>query len=127
MTNEADQGRLFVALPRIVLPEVPETGAVGLLSIKNGTNATEQLADIRGTNARLMHYVAVGDEMHMIPVDRLAIPRNSTLEFEAEALHLVFDLGPEVAAGDLVQATFVFENAGEMDVVFVVGNENDTD
>jgi len=107
----------------VLLPEPGDGTAIGLLEIRNDTPETEKLVSVRSDTvpARLMHNVEVGEQMRMIPVDRLAIPRGKTLMFSPEALHLRFDL-PEsgLAPGASIAVTLVFEPAGTRDVVFVM-------
>lgn len=123
-TAFADATDLVISQPRILPPEAGAATAVGVLEIHNNGRETEQLTEVRGEGVTLFHNVEVGGEMRMVPVDRLAIPRSSTLSFSPEALHLVFETGDALLDGDQVQTTFVFENAGERDVVFVVTTED---
>lgn len=124
--HEFNLGDLFVDHPHIPLASAEADSALGLLSIHNRTDETEQLTAVRGTGVTLMHHVEVGDEMRLVPVDRLAIPRGTTLTFSPDALHLVFETEAHLSEGDLIPTKFVFENAGEMDVIFVVEADDHT-
>jgi len=124
--DDAALEALLVDHPHIVAAPDGATTAVGLLKIHNRTAETDSLTAVDGPGVTLMHRVEVGDEMRMVPVDRLAIPRGATVAFSPEALHLVFDDAGAFEIGDLVPTTFVFETAGEMAVIFRVETDGKT-
>ncbi|WP_425040609.1 copper chaperone PCu(A)C [Primorskyibacter sp. S187A] len=124
LAHEFNIGGLFVEHPYAPPTQAGATSAIGMLTIRNQTDETEKLTDIRGPfdTVTLRHRVEVGDEMRLVPVDRLAIPRGGSVTLTAEALHVFFDGLAEdgFAKGDRIPTTFVFQNAGEMEVIFVV-------
>jgi copper(I)-binding protein len=119
--QEVRAGGIVISEPRAVRADAAALEAVGTLVLRNETGETEALTAVRGGTvpARLRHNVEVGDEMRLVPVDRLALPRGTSIVFTPDALHLTFT-APETGwpAGDTLTATLVFETAGPVTVDF---------
>ena len=123
MAHEFNLGNLVVDHPRILETTDVAKSAAGYFAILNKTEADDALLEIRANFPKVTLHNTIEDEgvMRMVPVDRMSIPDGDTITFAPGGLHVMFmGLETPLKEGDLVPTTFVFQNAGEMDVIFVV-------
>lgn len=122
--HEFTVGDLYVDHPMIeeAPPNAPVLG--GYLSIENRGGSDDRLVAIESTAARKVELhrssVANGIARMQQITDGLAVPAETTIEL-GDGTHAMFlDPDRRYVAGDEIEATLVFENAGRVDVVFKV-------
>lgn len=127
LAHEFNLGNLVVDHPRIFETTDVAKSAAGYFAVLNKTDADDALLEIRANFPKVTLHNTIevegedGGVMRMVPVDRMSIPDGDTITFAPGGLHVMFmGLEAPLKEGDLVPTTFVFQNAGEMDVIFVV-------
>lgn len=96
--------------------------AAGYMAITN-SGADDTLLEIRADVPRVtMHKsVIVDDVARMRPADQIVVGAGETVEFAPNGLHVMFmGLTERFVEGGKVPAVLVFENAGEVEVLFHV-------
>ena len=118
-------GELDVSAPwsRAIPPAAPV--AAGYLSIHNRGSHDDRLVEVRSTAAARVEIHELRHEdgmarMRQLP-DGLPLPAGDTVELRPGGYHLMFITpGEGFVAGSQVDATLVFERAGELAVQFEV-------
>ncbi|MEL7013512.1 MAG: copper chaperone PCu(A)C [Pseudomonadota bacterium] len=106
--------------------ETAETARVGAgyLSIVNAGDSSDRLIEVRADIPRIeLHDVVDNDGVvKMLEMeDGIEIPAGETVKLAPGGLHIMFmGLEQALVAGTEVPATLVFEQAGEVDVVFKI-------
>lgn len=116
-------GALKVDHPHIAFSQESTDVAIGVLDIVNETQKPDALTAISSDThtVRLQHMIDQDGTPRGIDIDRLAVPDGTTISFETDGIHLLFDpLPAPLEVGDLILVKFHFETAGIMDVIFVV-------
>ena len=102
---------------------VARAGA-GYMTITNTGETDDALVSVQAEFPRVeMHNsVMKNDVMSMEQTERVDLPAGETVTFERGGLHVMFMglNGDPFEVGETVSATLVFENAGELEVTFVV-------
>ncbi|MEO1139566.1 MAG: copper chaperone PCu(A)C [Pseudomonadota bacterium] len=104
-------------------PKAAKSGA-GYMVIANDGDTDDTLVEVRADFPRVMiHNTEETDGIaRMVHIDALNIPAGETVELAPGGYHVMFmGLGDDpLENGEEIQATLVFENAGEVEVVFQV-------
>ncbi len=117
-------GDLAVGHPYSVeTPPGAPTGA-GYLSIRNEGTSADRLLEIRADLPRVEIHTTDVDTAgvaRMRQVEAVDIPAGETVTFAPRGLHVMFmGLTAPLVAGEVIDATLVFETAGEVEVQFNV-------
>jgi copper(I)-binding protein len=124
LAHEFQTGTVTIRHP--VIYEGPPTlkTAAGYLTITNGGDEADSLIGVRteGLRASLHKSREADGVMRMSPVDIVEIPAGASVAFEPGGLHVMFmDVDARaLREGATLPATLVFEQAGEVGVVFNV-------
>lgn len=115
---------------RIDHPYIPDPlptaqSAAGYMTIANDSDQPERLLEVRTPFAKVstLHETIVSDDgiARMQPVVDLIIPPNEEIILTQGGLHVMFmGLTSKVEEGDLIPATLIFQNAGEVAVEFMI-------
>ena len=103
----------------------------GYFTIKNDGAEPDRLvaatAEIAG-RAELHEMAVVDGVMKMRPLDKgVEIPAGGSVTFNPSAYHVMFmDLKKPLKKGETFKGTLTFENAGTVDVTYVIGSIGDT-
>ncbi|MEM1341123.1 MAG: copper chaperone PCu(A)C [Pseudomonadota bacterium] len=106
--------------------ETAETARVGAgyLEIVNSGDSADRLVEVRADIPRIeLHTVEDNDGVvKMVEMeDGIEVPAGETVSLEPGGLHIMFmGLEGALVAGSEVPATLVFEEAGEVEVVFKI-------
>jgi len=98
----------------------------GYMTIENSTGAADKLVEVRvETIPRVELHLSETDAngvARMTKQDGIAIPAGETVMLKPGGLHVMFmELGGDpLELGEVINATLVFENAGEMKVDFQI-------
>ena len=122
--HEFRLGDLTVGHPyAIETPATAKSGA-GYLTITNAGDAPDRLLAVEAAVPRAEIHTSETDAAgvtRMLPVDGVEIPPGGTVTLEPGGLHVMFmGLGAPFEAGAKIDATLVFEKAGEVAVEFNV-------
>ena len=122
--HEFRLGDLTIGHPyAIETPATARSGA-GYLTITNAGDAPDRLLAVEAAVPAVQIHGSETDAAgvtRMLPVDGLEIPPGGTVALEPGGLHVMFmGLGAPFEAGAKVDATLVFERAGEIAVQFNV-------
>lgn len=124
LAHEFKSGDLTVDHPVIFKAFDKARAAAGYMLISNNGAADDTLIDIRTESYRSMMHETQESEgiARMIHLDAIEIPAGSEVSFEPGGLHvMIMGLTPgDLAVGDTLDATLVFDRAGEVPVVFIV-------
>jgi copper(I)-binding protein len=124
LAHEFQSGAVTIGHP--VIYEGPPTlkTAAGYLTITNGGGEADSLIGVRaeGLRASLHESREADGVVRMSPVDIVEIPAGASVAFEPGGLHVMFmDVdGRALREGATLAATLVFDQAGEVGVVFSV-------
>lgn len=103
-------------------PKMAKAGA-GFMMIKNNGDADDKLLEVRADFPKVeIHTTEEKDGIaKMIHIDDLPIPAGESVKLAPGGLHIMFmGLSDPLEKGTEIPATLVFENAGEVEVVFSV-------
>ena len=122
--HEFRVGDLTIGHPyAIETPATAKSGA-GYLTITNAGDAPDRLLAVEAAVPRAEIHTSETDAAgvtRMLPVDGVEIPPGGTVTLEPGGLHVMFmGLGAPFEAGAKIDATLVFEKAGEVAVEFNV-------
>lgn len=115
-------------------PVVRETAATamtgaGYITVTNKGDTDDVLLEVRADFPRVMIHntVTENDISAMVHLETLPIPAGETITFAPGGLHIMFMglNGDPFEKGEIVPATLVFENAGEIRIVFDVERMED--
>jgi len=122
--HDFQAGSLIVDHPMAFpTPSTAMSGA-GYFSVTNTGSQDDRLIGVTADFPRVTLHGTEDDNgvMRMFDVDAIDIPAGETVALEPGALHIMFmglD-GDPFEVGEEIPATLIFENAGEVDVVFYV-------
>lgn len=118
----------------IVHPVARETAATamtgaGYITVTNNGNTDDALLEVRADFPRVMVHdtVTENDISTMVHLENVPIAAGETVAFAPGGLHIMFMglNGDPFEGGETVPATLVFENAGEVEIVFNVESMED--
>lgn len=117
-------GDLHIIHPSIPQPPVTATSAAGYITISNEGETPEALIGVRTPFAQssTLHTTLHEDGIaKMRPLTELVIAPGDTVNLEPNGMHFMFmGLTGEAKEGDMIPATLIFRNAGEVSVEFMV-------
>lgn len=118
--------------PAIPAPLPTAQSAAGYMIIANDGDAPERLLEIRTDFARIstLHETVTseGGIARMRPVIDLVILPGEEVALEQGGMHVMFmGLAHSVEEGDLIPATLIFQNAGEVAVEFMIDPKEGVD
>lgn len=105
---------------RLMLPVVSGRPAAAYFTLTNSTEKPVALAGvyIEGASRAEMHETKGGS---MSPVKTLDVPAGGRIAFEQGALHvMVFDLDPQLSAGDRAEMTLTFADGDKLSAPLTV-------
>jgi copper(I)-binding protein len=127
--HEFTAGPLAVGHPYAIATAATARTGAGYLSITNTGDAPDRLLEVRaGFPAVQLHTTEVDAQgvARMRHVEALEIPAGGTVVLEPRGLHVMFmGLTAPLEAGGTIEATLVFETAGELPVVFNIEERGD--
>ena len=98
--------------------------AGGYVNLRNSGSEADRLIEVMSPiadRAEIHRSVIEGGVASMRPLEAVTIEPGATVDFEAERLHFMFiEPDRQLRDGDRFPATLVFENAGSIDVEFMV-------
>lgn len=103
-------------------PKMAKAGA-GFMMIKNTGDADDTLLEVRADFPKVqIHTTEEKDGIaKMIHIDGLPIPAGEAVKLAPGGLHIMFmGLSDPLQEGAEIPATLVFENAGEVEIIFNV-------
>lgn len=123
--HEVTHGALEVIHPNIPQPPKLAKAAAGYMALSNNGDTDERLLAIetKAAKSAQIHTVESGDDgvARMVHVPVLELPAGETILFEQGALHvMLMGLEQPLTEGDMVPVTLVFEQAGPVEVQFMV-------
>lgn len=118
-------GDLHIIHPSMPDPLPTAKSAAGYMVISNDGDTPERLLEVRTPFAKVttIHETLINDDgvATMQPVVDLVIPPNDMLVLEPGGMHVMFmGLTDTADEGDMIPATLIFQNAGEVVVEFMV-------
>lgn len=117
-------GDLHIIHPSIPQPPAMAKSAAGYVTISNEGETPEALIGVRTPFAQssTLHTTIHEDGIaKMRPLPELLIAPGDTVNLEPDGMHLMFmGLTGEAKEGDMIPATLIFRNAGEVSVEFMV-------
>ncbi|PUB14886.1 copper chaperone PCu(A)C [Yoonia sediminilitoris] len=118
-------GDLHIIHPSIPDPLPTAKSAAGYMVISNDGDTPERLLEVRTPFAKVstIHETVIDDAgvARMQPVVDLVIAPNDMLVLEPGGMHVMFmGLTSTADEGDMIPATLIFQNAGEVVVEFMV-------
>lgn len=122
--HEFTSGTLTVA--HVFAFETPKTARVGAgyMMITNSGPEADTLLSVKADFPKVMlHKTEEQDGVaRMLHMDAVEIPAGATVAFEPGGLHVMFMglNGDPLERGEKIPATLVFENAGDVSVIFTV-------
>lgn len=123
--HDLQTGDLHIIHPAIPDPLPTAQSAAGYMAISNYGDQPERLLEVRTPFAKVstLHETVISDDgvARMQPVIDLVIPPNDTVVLEQGGLHIMFmGLTGTADEGDMIPATLIFQNAGEIAVEFMI-------
>lgn len=123
--HDLKAGDLHIIHPSIPDPLPLAKSAAGYMAIANDGDTPERLLAVRTPFAKVstIHETIFGEDgvARMRPVIDLVIPPNDVLVLEPGGLHVMFmGLTGTAEEGDMIPATLIFQNAGEIALEFMV-------
>ena len=122
--HEFTAGTLTVGHPYALETAPTAKSAAGYFSVTNGGATGDRLVAVRAAFPAVELHTTETDAAgvtKMLPVEGLDIPAGGTVTLAPRGVHVMFmGLTAPWAAGDHVEATLVFEKAGEVPIVFNV-------
>ena len=124
MAHDQMAGALHIIHPSIPLPAGMAKSAAGYVTISNEGETPEELVGVRSPFAAstTLHTTIFEDGIaKMRPVIGVPIAPGEVINLEPGGMHVMFmGLTSTVAEGDMIPATLIFRNAGEVAVEFMV-------
>ena len=115
---------LHISDPVIFKSFAKARAAGGYMSIENKGETSDLLIGVRVEGPMAMIHESREEDgvMRMVHLDAVEIPAGETGEFRPGGLHvMVMGLGPDdLPVGDTLDATLIFDRAGEVPIVFFV-------
>lgn len=122
--HETMAGNLHIDHPSIPEPNDFAKSAAGYMTITNTGETAEELIGVRTSFAEsttLHTTIFEGDIAKMRPIVGLPIGPGETVALEPGGMHVMFmGLTESTEQGDLIPATLIFRDAGEVDVEFMI-------
>ncbi|HBM59768.1 MAG TPA: copper chaperone PCu(A)C [Citreicella sp.] len=117
-------GDLHIIHPSIPDPLPTARSAAGYMAISNDGAEPEALIEVRtpfAEHATLHTTIFEEGVARMRGLEELVIPAGETVNLEPGGIHVMFmGLSGPADEGDMIPATLVFRNAGEVEVEFMV-------
>lgn len=124
MAHDYKIGDLMIAHPVARVTAATAMTGAGYMTVTNTGETDDVLLEIRADFPRVMMHdtETVDDIAKMIHLEILAIPAGETVTFAPGGKHVMFMglMGDPLEEGEIVPATLVFENAGEIAIEFNV-------
>ena len=122
--DEYTVGDLVIDHPVAFETAATANSGAGYLTVTNNGDTDDRMVLIEADFPRVMlHETEVKDDVaRMIHLDAIDIPAGDTVVFQPGGRHVMFMglNGDPFEVGEEINAKLVFENAGEIDVVFTV-------
>ena len=122
--DEYTLGDLVIDRPVAFETAATANSGAGYLTVTNNGDTDDRMVLIEADFPRVMlHETKVEDDVaRMIHLDAIDIPAGDTVVFQPGGRHVMFMglNGDPFEVGEEINAKLVFENAGEIDVVFIV-------
>jgi copper(I)-binding protein len=129
LAHEFTSDQLAIGHPYAVATAATARTGAGYLSITNTGDAPDRLLEVRADFPSVQLHTTEVDAQgvaRMRHVDVLEIPAGATVVLEPRGLHIMFlGLTAPLQAGGTIDATLVFETAGELPVVFNIEERGD--
>lgn len=127
--HDLKTGDLHIIHPHISDPLPSAQSAAGYMAISNDGDEPERLMGVVTpfAEASMMHTTILGDDgvARMRPMPDLIIPAGETILMEPGGIHvMMMGLTGTADAGDMIPATLYFENAGQIQIEFMVDPAN---
>ncbi|WP_108484588.1 copper chaperone PCu(A)C [Oceaniglobus ichthyenteri] len=117
-------GDLTISHPMAFETTAVAQTAGGFMTVTNAGDTADKLLEVRGDFPRIeIHTTEMTDGVaRMMKQEFIALPAGETVTFQPGGYHVMFmGLGGDpFEVGEEIPLTLVFENAGEIDVVFDV-------
>lgn len=131
MAHDQMTGTLHIIHPSIPLPAGMAKSAAGYVTISNEGNTPEELVGVRSPIAAstTLHTTIFEDGIaKMRPVIGVPIAPGEVVNLEPGGMHVMFmGLTGTLAEGDMIPATLIFRNAGDVAVEFMVDPSDGAD
>lgn len=122
--DEYTLGDLVIDRPVAFETAATANSGAGYLTVTNNGDTDDRMVLIEADFPRVMlHETKVEDDVaRMIHLNAIDIPAGDTVVFQPGGKHVMFMglNGDPFEVGEQINARLVFENAGEIDVVFMV-------
>jgi copper(I)-binding protein len=118
-------GNLEIIHPSIPAPPASAKAAAGHMGIRNDGDAPDRLIGVEmdAANHVMLHTTEIGSDgvARMIHLDLIEIPPGETVLLQPGGMHvMMMGLRRTLDVGELIPATLVFQNAGRVEVEFIV-------
>ncbi len=118
-------GDLEIIHPNIPQPPASAKSAAGYMAISNEGDHADRLIGVETGLAQksMLHTTEHGADgvARMMHLEAIEIPAGDTVVLEPDGLHvMLMGLTATVKEGDMVPATLIFEQAGRVEVEFMV-------
>ena len=127
--HDTTAGSLHIDHPWMPVPTATAKSAAGYMVITNRGHEADELVEVHSAFAdqTMLHTTEHADGVaKMTHIMSLPIAPGETVTLEPDGLHVMFmGLQGKTAEGDLIPATLVFRNAGEVAVEFAVDAMHD--
>ena len=124
VAHDYSVGEITVAHPYVAETPVTAKSAAGYMTIANHGAEADRLVAVRANFPSVTLHTTEVDAAgvaRMRVLDALDIPAGGTVTLSPRGIHVMFmGLAAPLRGGDQVDATLVFEQAGEIPVVFTV-------
>ena len=124
VAHEYQAGDLTIDHPVIYKSFARDRAAGGYMTITNSGDASDMLIGIsvEGPTAMLHESREENGVMRMVHLDAVEVPAGETVAFAPGGLHvMIMGLAPDdLPVGDTLEATLLFDRAGEVAVTFHV-------
>ena len=131
LAHEKTVGDLEISHASIPDPTPLAMSAAGYMAISNNGETPEELIGVRtpfAKSAKVHETIMDGDVAMMRAIDGLTIPPGETVNLEPGGLHVMFmGLTGPADAGDMIPATLIFRNAGDVEIEFMVEPTDEMD
>ena len=124
LAHDFNLGTLAIGHPYAIATATTARTGAGYLSITNTGDAPDRLLEVQADFPAVQLHTTEVDAQgvaRMRHVEALEIPAGGTVVLEPRGLHIMFmGLAAPLEPGGTIDATLVFETAGEVPVVFNV-------